>query len=186
MRKVFSIRSDERFQRVVFDSLDVLPSRRREFSAQPLLPEWPTLRDGYVFDPQLPDSVFRAFLPGAFVIRESLLVDPNLPTIFDMSAELLPVEVSGERCFVVNVLGCYNALIPQKTEWRIPPDPSSRGVIDRATLKLGRLGGAKLFKLPFHDHPIFCLSGEGPEEDFYEIYQQRGYTGLVFEEQMVE
>ncbi len=173
------------YQAVTFRDLSSWQSRLTNYNAEPLRSVWPDPKTGYVVDPSLPDATFRAFSAGCFVIRENLLADEALATVFEIAAELLPVTVDGERCLIVNVLAFFNALFPQATEWEVSPGSGQPGTVRRGCFKAARLGRAPLFKIPQNpSDAIYCASGE-QMYDFYKAVQNGGYTGLSFVEQLV-
>ena len=183
--KVFLVECDRRFQDINFDDLEKWPIKLK-FNATAHLPRWHNPDCGYAMDPRLPNSEFRAFCQ-IFVVEKRLLEDRDMAAIFAKHVELLPAKIDGEECFLVNVMTLFrNALVLEKTEWRIAPGPTSTGVIRRACFRASEIGGGALFKVPQNAwRSAYCVSDDSLEHDFYRTYHDRGYRGLVFTEQML-
>lgn len=186
--KIYKVISfNDAHQCVHFEDCETWPTGALDFEGVPRLAGWHNPETGYILDPRLKDVSFRCFLEGSFVIRESLLADAELAAIFGMSAELLPVQVEGEPSFIVNVLTVFDALDMERTEWKYPPSRFTRGEVGRGCFRAARLGPSPLFKIPLNAvTTMYCLSDHPDVPDFHRLYHERGYTGLTFEEQIVE
>ena len=104
------------------------------------------------------------------------------------NAELLPVTVDGEAMVLLNVLDVIDAIDLPTSFDRVPAgseDGIWRGSPDRYVFLEERLPRFGLFKIPSTSvGELLCVQGEqvSPARDFKRIVEDRGLSGLRFEE----
>jgi hypothetical protein len=136
----------------------------------------------YVFNPKKKKGNFFSLGGIGALVFDQKAHDIML-TVFDMAGEILPINVSGENLYILNVLECVNMLDEKNTVWDYYPD-GGRGRILKYSFFKNRLSESSLFKIPQTSKAeILTYSGvKDCEDEFYSLYHNNNLTGLIFEE----
>ena len=102
---------------------------------------------------------------------------------FEMAGELLPLNYEGERCSLLNVTECINALDQERTTWHTDLN-GQKLLIKKYAFHANRFTESSLFKIPeTRRAEVLAVERCGhPDEEFKAFVEQVGLTGLRFEE----
>lgn len=138
--------------------------------------------DWYIYDPIKPKTHFY-ITAGSTIIFDEVVYNSDLLTLFEISGEVLPIEIENEKYYFINVTNCINALDKEKTKYHFYPD-GSKGRIKDFIFHSNRVGGPPLFKIP-ETRKVDILCSEGIVDSWDEFkgrYDELGFTGLKFTE----
>lgn len=155
------------------------------FDCSPKASHWQSL-DVFIGNPRRKRGNFFGMCPGTFLM-DSLASD-RLLELFEMSGELLPVNLEGETLFALNVIDCVNALSESDTTWVYGRTTGARIRIEKYVFIRSRLTETPLFKIPETCRGEI-LTAEGlkdPEDEFKFNVESSGLQGLIFEEVWAE
>ena len=104
----------------------------------------------------------------------------------EMSGELLPIRVEGEKAdyWLYNVTNCINVLDKKKSKWqKLGPDPDSQ-ILKEPYFIASRFGEESIFKIAEdRGAAIYCVevSGDPDDGEFKAVVEKYSLTGLIFE-----
>lgn len=152
------------------------------FNCRPRLEKWPKV-EWYIYNPvQEKGNFFTLGVNGVLAFDEDVYRS-DLFTLLEMSGEIIPITVGTEQLFLLNVLECVNMLNEEDSHWDIYED-GTKGRILNYSFYLNRFSESSLFKIPQTcKSEILTYSGvKEPKDEFKTLYEQLGFSGLVFEE----
>jgi hypothetical protein len=159
------------------EKLPILESFRQ---FRPLSPTWKLLECSKVGDGPLGHFSEFSLIGGMPVVFAEILAISEIERFIGSAGELLPISVDGRNAFALNVTRTLDACDRQKSRMHELPDgqPTTHWPIFRRS----SIGGTGLFRIK---EAQSCLYIAEPADGtgFYALYQRRGLTGLVFEEQ---
>jgi hypothetical protein len=178
---VYQVRFDLKggYQYVLFEDRSQALSDKRIFDCTPRAATWP-VQKVYVEKPLLKRGNFFSFLSSEFICDEK--ARNELADVLEMSGELLPLSLDGEPLYLMNVLGCYNALDSEKSEWHGRVGPGGR--LKKFVFHPNRIPDVPLFKIPEMPRTVI-LTAVGAHDKAYEFktrVEKANLKGLVFEE----
>lgn len=135
----------------------------------------------YIDNPKLKKGNFYHIHGGSFAFDQQVY-DSELFTLFEMAGQILPINVEGQKLYVLNVLECINSLDQENSKFNYY-DNGTRGRILNYTFH-NRLTESSIFKIPETSRgEILTYTGiKDSEDEFYSLYKQLNFTGLIFEE----
>lgn len=139
-------------------------------------------KDGwYIYNPVDPKSNFYSTGGTSSLVFDQKVYNSDLLTLFEISGEVLPIEIGNKHYYFINVKGCINALDLGKTTHYIYPD-GTKGRIKDFIFHPQRIGGNPLFKVPeTRKNDVLCFEGIcDPWDEFKGRYEELGFTGLNF------
>ncbi len=175
--KIYKVNTDIRISQIIQrDDHDEL----FDFNCSPMLNNWKS--DGwYIYNPIDPKSNFYC-TPGGVLIFDEKVYESDLYTLLEMSGEILPVEIEGEKFYFLNVMECINALNKEATKYETYLDGTKSSIIEKHVFHPQRIGGNPLFKIPeTRRNDVLCFEGiSDPWDEFKGRYDELGFTGLEF------
>lgn len=190
MKKTFSLHSNSDFQSYSpdMDEQEIAqlfkPLHLKRLAGLELSEDWPSL-SVYLSSPDNPRSDFStAPILGRFSISPRVFDDSVMRRLLEAAGELLPMTVS-ETGAVWHIF----SLLPKSHCAEVADEPNCKrnnyqDVINYA-FHQEKLPDGGLFSMPKRIH-VYAVNDEQlpPEADFIQWYNQQGYTGLRFEEQI--
>ncbi|MDB5123563.1 MAG: hypothetical protein JWP94_1692 [Mucilaginibacter sp.] len=137
----------------------------------------------YIFNPKERKGNFYTGVNGALIFDQEVY-DSDLSILFEMAGEILPIKLeNGEILYALNVLECVNMLNQKETTYDIY-DSGKRGRILNYSFHPDRLSESSIFKIPETSRVeiLTYTDVKYPDDEFYTVYKESGFTGLVFEE----
>lgn len=155
-------------------------SELHEFACKKMSDQWIS-QGWYIYNP-LDEKTHFYDTPGSTLIFDEFIRASDLGTLLEMSGEILPIEIENEKYYFLNVLGCYNLLNKELTEFEVYPDGTKSSIIEKYSFYENRIGGNPLFKVPeTSKYQILCFEGIcDPWDEFKGRYDEMGLTGLEF------
>jgi hypothetical protein len=150
------------------------------FDCSPKQPGW-VAPELYVYQPKLlPGSFSNLMMSGALIVERSAM--ESVTELLEMSGELLPFSYQERNYYILNVLGCFDVLDHERTEWNVVE--GMRGSLKRYVFDPDRLPETPLFKIPETCRgEILTIEGmKDPQDEFKPTVERLGLTGLKFEE----
>lgn len=178
--KVYEISTNDDFQVLVDDERspakdDIVFSMGK---GKKLKTKWviPKLR---VYDPMEEVPNFYYYVSGAFVVDKKTC-DLFL-SIFEMAGELLPVNCTEFKGYLLNITQCVNCLDHDLCEYVKDKDTGDNLWLKKIVFQKSMIPESTLFKIPEAKTSIFTTEGMGIREEFKEMYEKHKMKGLKFE-----
>jgi hypothetical protein len=138
--------------------------------------------DMYVFNPKKKKGNFYSLGGvGALVFDEQTL--EIMRTVFEMSGEILPLNLDGSEIYALNVLECVNALDQKNTKWEYYDNGEKRKILNHFFHR-SRITESSIFKIPETSKTQVLTYSEikDPMDEFFSLYMKYNLRGLQFEE----
>ncbi|MFV8282613.1 imm11 family protein [Christiangramia marina] len=143
---------------------------------------WPEDIDFYIYNTKnLPGNFF--YLDGgSALVFDQAVYDSPIFDIFEQAGQIIPINCSGEKLYILNVLECINMLDLNKSQFEIYDD-GSKGEVLEFHFHEERISESSIFKIPQMNASqvlTYCDVKDASDE-FFNLYNKFNFTGLVFE-----
>jgi hypothetical protein len=179
--KVFSLHNlSNTFQSLVSEDDRIWATEAFKFDGLPKADSWvePEFR---VYNLVLKRGDFLRVASGTLGIREPAM--QKLQSILERAGELLPISVSGERVWCLNVTECVNCLDHPKVEWLYGQESKRPFRISKFAFRRDMMPESSIFKIPETVRGT-VLTHTGlleEDDDFFLQVTRHKMTGIRFE-----
>lgn len=133
-----------------------------------------------IYNPLEKKPNFYYFASGSFVVDEKTC--DIFQSIFEMAGELLPVNCTDFKGYLLNITQCVNCLDHDFCEYEKDSDTGEDLYLKKVVFQKSMIPESTLFKIPEDNGvDIFTTEGMGIREEFKEMYEKHKMKGLKFE-----
>tara|TARA_R110002072_G_scaffold277589_1_gene439313 strand:+ start:923 stop:1507 length:585 start_codon:yes stop_codon:yes gene_type:complete len=138
--------------------------------------------DFYVYNPKNLKGNFFYLDGGSALVFDQAVYDSPIFDLFEQSGQIISINCSGERLYILNVLECINMLDLKKSKFEIYDDGSKGDVLD-FYFHEDRISESSIFKIPqMNASQVFTYSDvKDASDEFIYLYNKFNFTGLEFE-----
>ena len=181
--RIFEIKSQGNdMQSLNFVDYNSSTSDLLEFQCKPELKRWENLNPlFYITTPEEKVNDFFHLIIGSLAFNQK--VNDICSDVFNKAGEILPLRVK-DMLYALNVLNCNDCIDRENSVYDYYDD-GTRGRILKFRFKKEMISlTSSIFKAQKKANgEIYCFADVLPQEqEFYYVYQDKGLTGLKFEE----
>lgn len=142
---------------------------------------WPEDIDFYVYNPKKLKGNFFNLAGGSALIFDQAVYDSPIFDLFEQAGQIIPINCSGERLYILNVLECINMLDLKSSKFEIYND-GSKGDVLEFFFHEDRISESCIFKIPqMNASQILTYSDvKDANDEFIHLYNKFNFTGLNF------
>ncbi|GHA51626.1 hypothetical protein GCM10007103_35110 [Salinimicrobium marinum] len=143
---------------------------------------WPEDINFYVFNPKKLKGNFFNLAGGSALVFDQVVYDSPVFDLFEQAGQIIPINCSGEKLYILNVLECINMLDLNKSKFEVYNDGSKGDVLD-FYFHEDRISESCIFKIPqMNASQILTYSGvKDASDEFIHLYKKFNFSGLEFE-----